>query len=76
MANENIFTPYLNKKTKLRAYLTLSDEDAMKIPIDRTQPWRVVVTDRFSGLTVTATDADCGLGCHCGAVITRIQAKK
>jgi hypothetical protein len=64
-----LFTPYIHSRTTLRAYMRLSEADAHKVGTH--DSYRAEVTDQVSGRQFIVRDADCGLGCHCAAVIVR-----
>lgn len=66
---ERLFTPYVHNRTALRAYMKLSKADSRKILTH--ESYRAEVTDQVSGRQFIVRDADCGLGCHCAAVIVR-----
>ncbi len=68
--DQNLFTPFISRRSKLRAYMLLSDEDYLKTRF-RGSKWTATVTDRASGLSFDVQGAPCGLTCCCAALIVR-----
>jgi hypothetical protein len=65
MKDTNTFTPR-NKQGTERYEFELSDED-MKAFDNSKGP--VVVMDQYTGEFWTVEKADCGLNCHCDAIV-------
>jgi hypothetical protein len=62
------FTPRLSESSNKRADMDLSEADYAKIGRGT---WEAQVTDQRTGRSYLVRGADCGLGCHCDAVIER-----
>lgn len=66
-----LLTPFCSEGSNRRLELRLTDEDSSKIP-NRGYWGPVEVFDLDSGSILEVTSADCGAGCHCAAVVTKV----
>lgn len=65
----HLFTPYLSRLSKIRAYMELDQPDYEKFKA--LEPGQAIkVTDKLSGVEVLVSKTNCGLhGCYCAAAI-------
>ena len=75
-----LFTPFVNKFTTLRAHMEISHEDMMKfdaLPKGEKGLMSVItVFDTVSQAAYLISRAPCGLGCECAAVIVECDECK